>query len=60
MVKYIARLNIALNRCSVITDFETRFLFKENLWAEIAVQEMNCQPSSQDKDSKDTQAAKKG
>ena len=42
MAKYIARFNIALNRYSDITDIEVKFLFEENLWAEIAVQEVNC------------------
>ena len=51
MAKYIARFNIALNRCSDITDIEAKFLFKENLWAKVEVQVMNCQ-SSNLKDSK--------
>ena len=29
--KYISRFNIALNRCSNITDIEAKFLFEENL-----------------------------
>ena len=51
MAEYIARFKVALNRCSDVTNIEAKFLFEENLWAEIAVQVMNCQPSSL-KDSK--------
>ena len=46
MAEYIARLNVALNRCSDVTDIEAKFLFEENLWAEVAVHVMNCQPLS--------------
>ena len=42
MTEYIVRFNVALNRCSDVTDIEAKFLFEENLWAEIAVQVMNC------------------
>ena len=42
VAEYIARFNVALNRCSDITDIKAKFLFEENLWAEIAVQVMNC------------------
>ena len=53
IAKYIAQFNVALNQCSNITDIKAKYLFKENLWAEVAVQVMNCQPSSL----KDSQAA---
>ena len=53
MSEYIARFNIALNRFSDIIDMEAKFSFKENLWAGVAVQVMNCQPPSL----KDSQAA---
>ena len=46
MAKYIVRFDIALNRYSNVTHIEAKFLFEENLWAEIAVQVMNCEPSS--------------
>ena len=41
MAKYIERLNVALNRCSYITEIEAKLLFEKNLWAEIAVQVSN-------------------
>ena len=53
MAKYIARFNFALDWCFNITDIKVKFLFEENLWAEVAVQVMNCQPSGL----KDSQAA---
>ena len=53
MAKYIERFNVELNRCSNVIDIEAKFWFKENLWAEVAVQVMNCQPSCL----KDCQAA---
>ena len=42
MTEYIARSNVALNKCSDITDIKVKFLFEENLWAEIAVKVINC------------------
>ena len=42
VAEYIARFNIALSRCSDVKDIEAKFLFKENLLAEIADQVMNC------------------
>ena len=39
IANYIVRFNVALNQCSNVTDI------KDNLWAEVAVQEINCQPS---------------
>ena len=37
IVEYNVRFNIALNRHFDITDIQAKFLFEENLWAEIAV-----------------------
>ena len=53
MAEYKARFNITLNRFSNVTDIEAKFLFEENLWAEIAFQVIKYQPSS----FKDSQAA---
>ena len=38
MAEYIARFNVTLNTDSDITDIEAKFLFEDNLWAQIAVQ----------------------
>ena len=46
MAKCISRFKVALNRCYNITKIEAKFLFEENLWAEVAVQTMNSQHSS--------------
>ena len=46
MAKYVKQFNVALNQCSDIIDIEAKFLFKENLWAEVAVLVINCQQSS--------------
>ena len=45
VAKYSAQFNVALNRCSNVTKIEAKFLFKENLWAKIVVQVINCYPS---------------
>ena len=42
----MAQFNVALNQCSDVIDIEAKFLFEENLWAEVAIQVLNCQPSS--------------
>ena len=46
MVEYIARFNVALNKCLDIVNIKAKFSFKKDLWAEIAVQVMNCFPLS--------------
>ena len=46
MAEYIAMFKITLTRCSNVTNIKAKFLFEENLQAEVAVQVMNDQPSS--------------
>ena len=42
VAEYIVRFRIALKRCSNVTGIEAKVLFEKNLWAEIAVQIINC------------------
>ena len=46
MADYIARFNLAYNRCSNVSEEEAKFLFKENLWSEISVYVLSTQPST--------------
>ena len=50
---YIARLNLAYNRCSNVSKEEAKYLFEENLWSEISVKVLSTQPSTL----KDSQSA---
>ena len=43
IVDYISCLNIAPHRCSNVIDIEAKFLFEDNLWAEVSIQVMNTQ-----------------